>query len=130
MGRTEMGMERCHSCLESLSRSALTTGAVMMISFWSKGGLRFRILFRPSVARMRPTSLSRTIPTLDLTNPIQISTGNIYLRPQFTHNAFLSYRTGNPKDFSFAEIFLTASLNNRQIVQASWFDESGAPSGR
>lgn len=51
-------------------------------------------------------------------------TGNIYLRPQFTHNAFLSFRTGNPKDFSFAEFFLTGSLNTRQIVQASWFDES------
>lgn len=68
---------------------------------------------------------SRIVPTLDLTNPIQISTGNIYLRPQFTHNAFLSFRTGNPKDFSFAEFFLTGSLNTRQIVQASWFDESG-----
>ncbi len=67
----------------------------------------------------------RIIPTLDLTNPIQITTGNIYLRPQFTHNAFLSYRTGNPQDFSFAEIFLSASLSTRQIVQASWFDESG-----
>jgi len=68
---------------------------------------------------------SRIVPTLDLTNPVQISTGNIYLRPQFTHNAFLSFRTGNPKDFSFAEFFLTGSLNTRQIVQASWFDESG-----
>ena len=68
---------------------------------------------------------SRIVPTLDLTNPIQISTGNIYLRPQFTHNAFLSFRTGNPKDFSFAEFFLSGSLNTRQIVQASWFDENG-----
>lgn len=68
---------------------------------------------------------SRIIPTLDLTNPVRISTGNIYLRPQFTHNAFLSYRTSNPQDYSFVEIFFTASLNNRQIVQASWFDENG-----
>ena len=75
--------------------------------------------------RSTTPSGTRIIPTLDLTNPIQISTGNIYLRPQFTHNVFLSYRTSNPKDYSFAEVFLTASLNNRQIVQASWFDESG-----
>ncbi len=68
---------------------------------------------------------ARIIPTLDINNPIQISTGNIYLRPQFTHNGYASFRLGNPENYSFVDIFLDGRLNTRQIVEASWFDEKG-----
>lgn len=68
---------------------------------------------------------SRIVPTLDINNPVQITTGNIYLRPQFTHNGYASFRFGNPENFSFAEFFLDGRLNTRQIVEASWFDDKG-----
>ncbi len=68
---------------------------------------------------------SRIIPTLDINNPVLVSTGNIYLRPQFTHNAYLDFRIGDTENYSFADFFLDGSYSTRQIVSASWFDENG-----
>ena len=55
--------------------------------------------------RSTTPSGARIIPTIDISNPVQISAGNIYLRPQFTHDMFLTLRKNNPDNFSFFEIF-------------------------
>lgn len=68
---------------------------------------------------------SRIIPTLDISNPVQLKAGNIYLRPQFSHNAMLNINTSNPEKYSFLEVYLNASLNTTPIVSASWFDING-----
>lgn len=68
---------------------------------------------------------SRIIPTLDISNPVQLKTGNIYLRPQFSHNATLSLNTSNPEKYSFLEVYMNASLRTTPIVSASWFDNNG-----
>lgn len=68
---------------------------------------------------------SRIIPTLDISNPVQISTGNIYLRPQFTHSAMLNFNTGNPETYSSLQTFIHESLSSTPIVYASWFDNNG-----
>lgn len=75
--------------------------------------------------RSTTPSGSRIVPTLNLSNPVQISVGNIYLRPQFSHNLFLTLRKTNPNDFSFFEIYLDGGLVSNQIVSASWFDAQG-----
>lgn len=68
---------------------------------------------------------SNIIPTLNLNDPVQISVGNIYLRPQFTHRAMATFQTSNPKSYSFFELYLNGSMNVRPIVSASWFDNQG-----
>lgn len=68
---------------------------------------------------------SRIVPTLDLSNPVQIKTGNIYLRPQFTHRTSLSFNTSNPEKYSFLDVYMDASLSTKPIVSASWFDVNG-----
>ncbi len=75
--------------------------------------------------RSTTPSGSRIVPTLNLSNPVQISVGNIYLRPQFTHNLSLTLRKSNPEDFSFIEVFMNGGLHNNQIVTASWLDAQG-----
>lgn len=75
--------------------------------------------------RSTTPSGSRIVPTLNLSNPVQISVGNIYLRPQFAHNMFLTLRKTNPNDFSFYEIYIDGGIVTDQIVTASWFDAQG-----
>ena len=68
---------------------------------------------------------SRIMPILDISNPLQISTGNIYLRPTFRHNASLSWSFNNRKTFSYLSVYLDGSLTQRAIQTASWFDADG-----
>ena len=75
--------------------------------------------------RSTTPSGARIVPTLNLSNPVQISVGNIYLRPQFAHNMFLTLRKTNPKDFSFFEIYLDGGIVSNPIVSANWFDSKG-----
>lgn len=82
--------------------------------------LRFEYRGNP----MNPSG-KNIIPTLDLTNPVQISAGNIYLRPQFTHTGYVNFRSSNTKNYSIVEVYLNGSLNTNQIVSASWFDDNG-----
>lgn len=73
----------------------------------------------------RQTSGSYTTPTLNISNPIQISAGNIYLQPSFSHHLSAAYSTNNRETFSFFNINLYGSLNTNSMVYASWFDEPG-----
>ena len=64
-------------------------------------------------------------PVLDISNPIQISTGNIYLKPSFEHGMYSSFTTNNRERFSFLNVHINASLSTRNTVFASWIDSSG-----
>ena len=77
--------------------------------------------------RGQPTtpSGSRIIPTLDISNPVQIKTGNIYLRPQYTHRTSLNYNASNTETYSMLELFMDGSIRTTPIVSASWFDKNG-----
>ena len=68
---------------------------------------------------------SRILPTLDISNPLQISTGNIYLRPTFRHSASISWSHNNRKTLSYINIYFSGSLTQRGIQTASWFDTDG-----
>ncbi len=93
------------------------------VDFVAKNDLTtFRFQYR---GRSGTPSGSNIIPALNLNNPVQVSVGNVYLRPQFTHSASASFQTSNPKKYSFLELFLNASLGMRPIVSASWFDQQG-----
>lgn len=93
------------------------------VDFVTKNDLTtFRFQYR---GRSGTPSGSNIIPALNLSNPVQVSVGNVYLRPQFTHSASASFRTGNPKSYSFLELYMGASLSMRPIVSASWFDQQG-----
>ncbi len=93
------------------------------VDFVAKNDLTtFRFQYR---GQSGTPSGSNIIPALNLSNPVQVTVGNVYLRPQFTHSASASFRTGNPKSYSFLELYLGASLSKHPIVSASWFDQQG-----
>ena len=72
----------------------------------------------------RPSATSMT-PSLNISNPVQITAGNIYLKPQYTHHTHVSLSTNNRETFSFFSMYLSGQMTTRSSVQASWMDASG-----
>ena len=65
------------------------------------------------------------IPSLNINDPVRIHFGNVYLRPQFSHDSHITFRMNNPKSYSNLNVYVNAKLNTNQIVEASWFDNDG-----
>ena len=72
----------------------------------------------------RPSAPSMT-PSLNISNPVQITAGNIYLKPQYTHHSHVSLSTNNRETFAFFSMYLSGQMTTRSSVQASWMDASG-----
>ena len=68
---------------------------------------------------------SLIIPTLNVTNPTQITTGNIYLKTGFQQNLNLRFRRNNPKTFSYVNTRMHGGITHNGLVYASWFDDNG-----
>ena len=62
---------------------------------------------------------------LDISNPVQISTGNIYLKTYVRSSMRISYSYNNRKTFSYLTAYLIGQLTTRPLVNASWYDDSG-----
>ena len=71
------------------------------------------------------SSGSSITPALNISNPVQITAGNIYLKPQYTHSIYSSLRHNNRETFSFISATLSYRLATRANVQASWMDGTG-----
>ena len=70
-------------------------------------------------------SATRLSPSIDISNPVQITAGNIYLKPDFTHSIYGSFRTSSRETFAFLNLNLNAGMVTRSIVTASWIDANG-----
>ena len=70
-------------------------------------------------------SMALISPTIDISNPVQISAGNIYLRPEHKHEIHAHFGRSDRETFSFLNISVSGTLSSRSIVYASWIDESG-----
>lgn len=68
---------------------------------------------------------SNLTPTLDISNPVQVSTGNIYLRPSFKHRLRTSFNSFNMETFSLFDIAIHGTAITQQVVYASWYDSKG-----
>ena len=89
---------------------------------WIKQQNRFSVFYsgrstRPSYARQQPV--------LDISVPTRIQAGNIYLRPSYGHNLSGSVYLNDPMQQRNIYLYLNSSLNQRQMVTASWFDDNG-----
>jgi hypothetical protein len=89
---------------------------------WSKEGSRMNFYYGGN----SKTPYGRDIlPSLDISNPVQVSAGNIYLRPEFSHYVSFNLNRSNPKRFSYLYLYLNGNLYSNKIVYASWFDNNG-----
>lgn len=89
---------------------------------WRKDFTNLRFSYRGNT---RTPSGPQIIPALDISNPVYVSTGNIYLKPSFSHNISLSYGGSNPKNAMFYQIGGYGSATINSTVFATWFDANG-----
>ena len=72
----------------------------------------------------QPSSTSLT-PALDISNPVQVTAGNIYLKPDYMHGIYTSLNNSNRETFSFFNMYFNGTMTTRSKVYASWIDDSG-----
>ena len=70
-------------------------------------------------------SATLQLPVLDISVPTRLQLGNLYLKPAYTHSLSGSIYSNNPQKQRNFNLFLSLSMNRRQMVTASWFDPSG-----
>ena len=131
--RVSFGVQADQDRNETVSRISgveSKTGFDQWIHNWSPfADIRFskeKLNFRFYVAgnSYRPSG-SLIVPALDIANPIQITAGNIYLRPQYRQYLYSSFRYSHPEKQVFASIYINGNLEHSKIVNASWFDDNG-----
>lgn len=70
-------------------------------------------------------SSSLITPALNISNPVQITAGNIYLKPQYTNGLYAGLSSTNRETFAYLGMYMGGSMATRSTVYASWMDESG-----
>lgn len=89
---------------------------------WRKDFTNLRFSYRGNT---RTPSGPQIIPALDISNPVYVSTGNIYLKPSFSQTISLNYGGSNPKNAMFYQIGGYGSAITNSTVYATWFDANG-----
>lgn len=65
------------------------------------------------------------IPAPDITDPMRIMTGNIYLKSGFNNNLTAYYDYINYSTYTFFTAYASGNLERNGTVYASWFDNDG-----
>ena len=89
---------------------------------YEKDGIDLGVYYTGMEGRPSATSM---LPSLNISNPVQITAGNIYLKPQYTHHFQTILNTNNRETFAFFSTYLVGQMTTRSTVQASWMDASG-----
>ncbi len=75
--------------------------------------------------RSSQPSTSQLMPVPDNTNPLNISLGNPYLQPYFTHNMRANFRYTNRTTFTSINASVNGGLVQNSITNAQWYDQAG-----
>ncbi|MBQ0024340.1 MAG: TonB-dependent receptor [Bacteroidales bacterium] len=90
------------------------------INFSDNEMLRFNYRGRTS-----QPSINQMMPIPDNSDPQKVTLGNLGLKPSFSHNVNVMYRTTSMKNFSSLNVNANFSYTTNGIVNASWYDKSG-----
>ncbi len=91
-------------------------------SYTAKNGGYLNINYSGSSSALSNSQIS-TVP--NISNPTNISVGNVYLSTPFNNNLWLIYSYNNKKTFSYFSAYIDYSNNANAIVYANWFDTEG-----
>ena len=89
---------------------------------YEKDGIDLGVYYTGAEGRPSATSM---LPSLNISNPVQITAGNIYLKPQYSHYIQTTLNTNNRETFAYFSTYLVGQMTTRSTVQASWLDASG-----
>lgn len=70
-------------------------------------------------------SSRQMIPVPDISDPVQITTGNTYLKSGICNSLMAYYNMVNYTTYTFLTLYANAELENNGTVYASWFDNKG-----
>ena len=73
----------------------------------------------------KPVSGARMIPVPDLSDPVQVITGNTYLKSGIVNSLMAYYNMVNYTTYTFLTAYAYAEREGRGTVYASWFDNAG-----
>lgn len=94
--------------------------ATIDYEFADNSNIRFRYNGRSS-----QPSTSQLMPVPDNTDPLNISLGNPFLEPYFTHNLNANFGYTNKQTFTSVNARFGGSLTDNVITTAQWYDAAG-----
>lgn len=68
---------------------------------------------------------SQITPAPNISNPVYITIGNIYLQTPFKNDLWILYSYNNKKNFSYWQVYMNAINTSNGVVYANWFDNEG-----
>ena len=66
-------------------------------------------------------SVNQLMPVPDNSNPLNVSFGNPYLKPYFTHNGSLDFRHSNTANYSSLNLTLNGGMTTAPISNTTWY---------
>lgn len=72
-----------------------------------------------------PASSRYMIPVPDISNPVQITSGNTYLKSGVEHSFMTYYNMVNYSTYTFLTVYASANMDRNGTVYAHWFDDAG-----
>ena len=88
----------------------------------SADGSNFRLQYS---GESSPVSSRMTLPAPDITDPMRIIVGNIYLKSSFKNTLTAYYDYMNYSSYTFFTAYANGNLERNGTVQANWFDSDG-----
>lgn len=108
------------------SRTGRGEWAVNLAPYADVGWSKENSAFSMSAGGGSDTPMGAAImPVLNVSDPVQVTAGNIYLKTGFQQNVSAEFRHSDPKTLSYHSIQLWGNMMRNNIVYASWFDENG-----
>src|SRR6185503_6239069 len=120
--------------LDNLSNRATTNKDSLMkqqyTNFFPNASFNFNPKPRTSLrfnyrGSTRAPSISQLQDVADVSNPLNIRTGNPDLKQEFTHNVNISYNTFNLSNFVYLNLTFGASVISNRIVNSISLQSSG-----
>lgn len=93
-----------------------------LFSYTFSGNRNLRIQY---LTRLNPPSVSQLQPTIDNSNPLNITTGNPALAPEFYNNLTLSYNGSSSQGTKSLFIFGSLNQSNNRIATATTINTAG-----
>lgn len=94
---------------------------VIMYSF-AKEGHQLQVQYG---ATSSPVSSRYMIPVPDISNPVQVTSGNTYLKSGVEHSFMTYYNMVNYSTYTFLTVYTFVNVDRNGTVYASWFDNAG-----
>ena len=108
---------------ESYDNKVVNWSPQAMVNYQFSENSNVRMFYNGNSAQ---PSTSQLMPVPNNSNPLNVSFGNPYLKPYFSHNVRLNYGYTNKKSFTSVHANIRGGMVQDAITSAKWYDKKGA----